>query len=81
MQARSNIQEQKDAEMSAVFGNLFDQLDTDNGGTLDVDGELLQALQKLGQDILLNDLRIAMEKVIQRKHDRYGWRYLWNEMV
>lgn len=26
----------------AVFGNLFDQLDTDKGGTLEVDGELLQ---------------------------------------
>eukprot|EP00960_Hanusia_phi_P065411 766085-Hanusia_phi.AAC.2 len=27
-------------------------------------------MNKLGLDVLLKDLRIAMEKVIQRKHDR-----------
>ena len=55
--------------MVEIFASLFDQLDADKGGTLDVDGELLQALQRLGQNVILNDLRIAMEKVIQRKHD------------
>jgi hypothetical protein len=43
--------------------NLFDMLDIDKGGTLDVDGELLQAMQRLGQNIILNDLRMAMERV------------------
>ena len=38
-------------------------LDTDKGGTLEVDGELLQALQRIGQNIILADLRIAMEQV------------------
>jgi hypothetical protein len=38
-------------------------LDTDKGGTLEVDGELLQALQRIGQNIILSDLRIAMEQV------------------
>ena len=38
-------------------------LDTDKGGTLEVDGELLQALQMIGYNIILADLRIAMEQV------------------
>jgi hypothetical protein len=38
-------------------------LDIDKGGTLDVDGELLQAMQRLGQNIILQDLRMAMERV------------------
>jgi hypothetical protein len=43
--------------------NLFDMLDIDKGGTLDIDGELLQAMQRLGQNIILQDLRMAMERV------------------
>jgi len=62
---------EKQRKMEDVFGRVFDQLDADQGGTLDVDGELLSTMQKLGlEDILLKDLRIAMEQVVQRQHDR-----------
>ena len=69
--AKSEKAAEKQRQMEDVFGRVFDQLDADQGGTLDVDGELLQTMQKLGlQDMLLKDLRIAMEQVVQRKHDR-----------
>jgi Ca2+-binding EF-hand superfamily protein len=67
---RGEYQAEKQKKMEEVFSNVFDVLDADHGGTLDVDGELLQTMQKLGLEVLLKDLRIAMEKVIQRKHDR-----------
>lgn len=51
------LQEKRTQELSEMFSSLFDMLDTDKGGTLDVDGELLQALQRIGQNIILNDLR------------------------
>ena len=67
--SKKNAQE-KQRQAEATFGNVFDVLDADSGGTLEVDGELLQTMQKLGLEIILKDLRIGMEKVVQRKHDR-----------
>ena len=67
--SKKNAQE-KQRQAEETFGNVFDVLDADSGGTLEVDGELLQTMQKLGLEIILKDLRIGMEKVVQRKHDR-----------
>lgn len=80
---------EKQRQMEELFGSVFESLDSDKGGTLDVDGELLQTMQKLGLEVLLKDLRIAMEQVVQRKHDqvervgmfqkRLVWDYLFKE--
>ena len=84
--ARGAKQAEKQKSMEEMFGSVFDTLDADKGGTLDVDGELLQTMQKLGLEVLLKDLRIAMERVVQRKHQRvervgmFQKRLVWDYM-
>ena len=84
--ARGAKQAEKQKQMEEMFGSVFDTLDADRGGTLDVDGELLQTMQKLGLEVLLKDLRIAMERVVQRKHQRvervgmFQKRLVWDYM-
>jgi len=66
----SSAKSEREAEMRGAFLIVFESLDKDHGGTLDVDGELLTGLHSLGQDVVLADLRLAMESVIKRPHDR-----------
>ena len=60
----------REGAMADLFANLFDRLDVDRSGSIEINGELLNSMDRLGQPIVLTDLRIAMEKVIVRKCDR-----------
>jgi hypothetical protein len=60
----------REGAMSDLFADLFDRLDVDHSGSIEINGELLNSMDRLGQPIVLTDLRIAMEKVIVRKCDR-----------